>query len=227
MPRIITFITILLIALGCQFSIPWNDIPLTPETYFRMIGIDTYRTSDGAFIAGNRNAPITIVIFSDYSCSHCRQYNETMHMIIEEFVRTGQARIERRLIANFNPDYAKLAECVATISGDDSLFWMANDLLFEYSRGEGLTTSEATGRLANKLGLQGASLAECTITADQYLTDVAVARLADYVGTPAVRILLGTFDETDGQIPTPISGSYMSGGVDIDILRETVENANN
>lgn len=231
MLRTIVMLFTLVIALGCQYALlPQDNILIEPPTDFREMDIPVYRTSDGAFIIGSRNAPITIVIFSDYMCPHCQRYNATMLTAIEEFVRTGQARIERRMIANLGElsiQYAKLAECAAVVSGDDSLFWAANDLLFEYSRGEGMPTGEATGRLANELGLQRASLAECTITAEQYLTDMTFGRLAGYTGTPAVRILLGTFDETDGETPKPISDSHLSGGVDIDVLREAVENANN
>ncbi len=211
-------------------SLPIETILIEPPTDFRAMDIATYRTSDGAFIAGSRNAPITIVIFSDYMCSHCQRYNATMLTVIDEFVRTEQARVERRLIANLGTtsvEYAKLAECVAVVSGDDSLFWSANNLLFEYGQDGGTPVDTVTARLADEFGLEQASLAECTLTAEQYLTDMDFGRLAGISGTPAVRILLGTFDETDGEVPKPISDSYWAGGVDIDILRETIENANN
>lgn len=229
MLRIAIIVIVALIALGCQFSLaPWTDIPPVGDD-IREMDVAVYRTSDGAFIMGNRNAPITIVIFSDYMCSHCQRYNETMNMIIDEFVRAEQARVERRLVAilgELSIQYAKLAECVAVVSGDNRLFWVANDLLFEYGQAGGVSSDEARGRLANRFGLSEASLAECAITADQYITDGDWGRLVGLTGTPSVRILFGTFDATDGQTPQPISPSYMAGGVDIAVLRETIQNAN-
>jgi protein-disulfide isomerase len=191
--------------------------------------LETNRTSDGAFVLGDPNAPITVVEFADFACPHCQDYKDTINDFIEEFVVTGKARLEFRLIANLGADstqYAKLAECAADLSGSDSNFWVAHEELFYYATSQRMSGDQAGRELAKKLDLNLSRLLECTQEADQYQTDMAYARTAGTSGTPAIRIRLGTFAETQSGTPQPISPNYTSGGVSIDVLRTTVNNAN-
>lgn len=191
--------------------------------------LETNRTPDGAFVLGDPNAPITIVEFADFACVHCQEYKETVNQFIEEFVVTGKARFEYRLIANLGTNstqYAKLAECAADLSGDDTNFWIAHEELFYYSTAQNLSGDEAGRELAKKLNLNLSRLLECTQEADQYQTDSTLARSAGTSGTPAIRIRLGTWAETQTGTPQPISPNYTSGGVSIEVLRNTIENAN-
>ncbi|MDX2076040.1 MAG: thioredoxin domain-containing protein [bacterium] len=191
--------------------------------------LETNRTSDGAFVLGDPNAPITVVEFADFLCPHCQDYKDTVNQFIEEFVVTGKARLEFRLIANLGADstqYAKLAECAADQSENDSNFWVAHEELFYYATSQRMSGDQAGRELAKKLNLNLSRLLECTQEADQYQTDMALARTAGTSGTPAIRIRLGTFAETQNTTPQPISPNYASGGVSIDVLRTTVNNAN-
>jgi len=191
--------------------------------------LETNRTPDGAFVLGDPNAPITIVEFADFACVHCQEYKDTVNQFIEEFVVTGKARFEYRLIANLGTNstqYAKLAECAANLSGDDTNFWVAHEELFYYATAQNLSGDEAGRELAKKLNLNLSRLLECTQEADQYQTDGALARSAGTSGTPAIRVRMGTWAETQSGTPQPISANYTSGGVSIEVLRNTIENAN-
>lgn len=184
------------------------------------------RTSDGAFILGNPDAPITLVEFADFMCVHCQNYKPTIDEFVREFVVSGKARLEYRLIANLGADstqYAKLAECAATITNNDTNFWLAHDELYYFAISQRMNSDQAGRELAKNLNLNFTRLLECTQTARQYQTDMALARTAETSGTPAVRIRLAG---SSSAIPQPISPSYLSGGVDISVLRTTVENAN-
>lgn len=190
----------------------------------------TARTDDGAFVLGDPNAPITIVEFADFACVHCQNYKSTINQFIEEFVVTGKARFEYRLIANLGTDstqYAKLAECAAKLSGDDSNFWVAYEELFYYITSQRMSGTDAGRELARTLGLNYTRLVECTQTATQYVTDGNVSRASGSTGTPAIRIRLGTWEQTKaGGAAQSIGPNYASGGVNIEVLRATVENAN-
>ncbi len=191
--------------------------------------IETSRASDGAFVLGDPNAPITVVEFADFACPHCQDYKPVIDQFIEEFVVTGQARFEYRLIANLGADstqYSKLAECAAELSGDDSNFWVAHEELFYYITSQRMSGDQAGRELARTLDLNLSRLLECTQTARQYQTDTAFARTAGTSGTPAIRVRFGTLAETLSGTPQPISPSYTSGGVSIEVLRTAVGNAN-
>ncbi len=183
------------------------------------------RQEDGGYVLGDENAPITIVIFSNYFCGHCQNYKSTVDRIIENFVNTGKARVEHRLVANTNDSliYAQLTEC-ATEQKGSLIAWEAMDLLFNYSTTRSLSGNDAGRELATELQLNYAQLLECTVTSDQYQIDSRLAQSAGTTGTPSVRVRFAG-DEIDAL--QPISPQYTSGGVDYEVLARVIEDANN
>jgi protein-disulfide isomerase len=56
-------------------------------------------------VLGRPNAPVTIVEYIDYKCPVCaRASEETVPVLIERYVKTGQAKLELRPIAFLGPD---------------------------------------------------------------------------------------------------------------------------
>lgn len=48
---------------------------------------------ENCIVKGEENAPVTIVEVSDYSCTHCRNFNlESADLIDQQFVQTGQVK---------------------------------------------------------------------------------------------------------------------------------------
>ncbi|HRF99221.1 MAG TPA: thioredoxin domain-containing protein, partial [Aggregatilineales bacterium] len=156
---------------------------------------------------------------------HCQEYKDTVDRLIEEFVVTGKARVEHRLVGN-NADsigYAQLTEC-ATEQTDPLTAWQAMDLLFEYSTTRRLSANDAGRELATALQLNYARLLECTVTSDQYEIDGQLARSAGTTGTPAVRV---RFVGDAVSVVQLISPQYEGGGVDFATLSRIIEDANN
>lgn len=47
------------------------------------------------YLVGDPNAPVTLQIYSDYQCSHCRAFAKTIEpRLIQDYVVTGDVRIE-------------------------------------------------------------------------------------------------------------------------------------
>lgn len=161
------------------------------------------RTDDGAFILGNPDAPVTIVMFEDFLCPHCQSYQPTVKQFIQEYVATGQAKLEFRMLTavhpNFSPFAFQLAECAAT-NGES--FWEAHDVIFELASLSQF--NDTTGReFADRIGISYETLLECTSNVDQYVNDAQYAQQFDWVtGTPAVGWRLN-----DGELrKSPLSG---------------------
>lgn len=184
-----------------------------------------FRQEDGGYILGDENAPITIVIFSNYFCGHCQNYKPTVDRIIEDFVNTGKARVEHRLLANSNDSliYTQLTECAVEQKGALAA-WEAMDLLFNYSTTRRLSGNDAGRELATDLQLNYSRLLECTATSDQSQIDSRLAQSAGTTGTPAVRVRFAG-DAVDAL--QQISPQYTSGGVDYEVLARIIEDANN
>ncbi len=180
------------------------------------------RTSDGAFVLGNPDAPITIIEFADFACPHCQDYAPTMHQLIDEFVVTGKAKLEYRMfISGADPTYgpyvAQLAECAEDMKPGS--FWQAHDTLFELgSRARFNSTTAST--LADRLGLQYSALLSCAEKADQYTNDVRVGDSLGVASTPTIMYRIDDgrpqFVNADGRVwdrgpvPYEILGALIS-----------------
>jgi len=154
----------------------------------RYAGLSTFRRIDGGLVLGDPNAPVTIVVFEDFLCPHCQNYQPNLDTFIEEYVRTGQAQFEFRFYPLVDPQHsvalAKTAECVAAQALER--FWDAHDLLFEFARRGRL--DNPADRVAQSLNLDAAALNACLDRSIQFLIDTRLGQSALVAGTPAVRV---------------------------------------
>lgn len=81
---------------------------------------------------GPEDAPVTMVEFADYTCSHCRNFASLpARAIARDYVRTGQVRwllYDFPLSERTNAIPAALA---ARCAGDQGRYWEMHDLLFQ------------------------------------------------------------------------------------------------
>jgi protein-disulfide isomerase len=147
------------------------------------------RTSDGAFILGNPEAPITIVAWEDFLCPHCQDYESTVEDIIRTYVATGKARFEFRMLVAIDQTYSalafQLAECAE--EAQPGSFWKARETMFRLTSTSRF--NQSSGReFAEDMGIAYSTLLDCTGEANQYVTDVALAQQfgENVSGTPAV-----------------------------------------
>lgn len=147
-------------------------------------GIPATRTEDGAFVLGNPEARVTIVAFEDFLCGHCQTYSRTtVKPFIEEYVATGQARLEFRMlpISQSSPVLFGMAECADDM--EPGSFWQAHDVLFAMASRQNVTPTA----FAQEMGLNTGELLECVPEADQFRTDTEFAnQFPNVTGTPTV-----------------------------------------
>ncbi|MCE2472392.1 MAG: thioredoxin domain-containing protein [Anaerolineae bacterium] len=183
-------------------------------------GLSTFRRSDGAFVLGDPDAPLTIVAFEDFFCPHCQLYAETVRQFIDAYVRTGKANFEFRLYPLANPQYsttaAKVAECVA--AQDLGQFWDAHDLLFQFAASNNV--SDMAGSIAGLLALDAAALNDCLDRSMQFLVDIHVGQMAGVSGTPAIRAR-----DSEGELQVIYVGDQPQarGGLPFDVLAALAE----
>lgn len=158
-----------------------------PDPFAPYEGIPFERTADGAFILGDPDAPITVVEFADFMCPHCQNYHSTVTQFIEQYVKTGQARLEYRLFPIVHPTYsvytAQLAECVE--QQREGAFWPASDVLYNLAEA-GDIGPETAEVLGDALDMSGEKLEVCAAEAVQHETDLALGESMGVSGTPAV-----------------------------------------
>ena len=148
--------------------------------------------------AGDPNAPIQIVEFSDFQCPFCdRFYTDTEPLLMEYFVKTGKVYFTYRSAGNWvsgnlggvrteSQDAAAAAYCAA----DQGKFWEMHDSLFANNRDvedQGSFTDRRLKAIAESIGLDMNAFNECYDSgkyADEVEQDLTDAQDAGIEGTP-------------------------------------------
>jgi protein-disulfide isomerase len=72
---------------------------------------------------GKADAPITIVEYGDLQCPICAEFSNTvLPSVVNDYVRTGKARIQFRNISFIGDDSPRLAQMAAAAGEQDKLF---------------------------------------------------------------------------------------------------------
>lgn len=155
------------------------------------------RLPDGGFVLGFPSAPITVVAFEDFACSHCQAYESTVARVIETYVATGRARFEYRFFPTTDQRtggyHSKLAACVGELA--EERFWVAHEFLYARASSGRLYTDDTGRLLAEETGVEYDELLECTQTVRQVGIDVQLGTSIGVRGTPTI-----AFRYRDGQI---------------------------
>lgn len=110
-------------------------------------------------VKGSRNAPVTIVEFSEFQCSFCgRFYRETLPLIEENYIETGKAKLIYRDFPLRNHRYAQKAAEAAECADEQGSFWVYHDRLFENQNALDIPNLR---QYAKDLGLDVTEFNEC------------------------------------------------------------------
>jgi protein-disulfide isomerase len=121
-------------------------------------GIAIQPVSDDDWIKGDKNAPISIIEFSDIDCPFCQRFHETMQQVVDEY--DGQVNwVYRHFpLASLHPNASKKSEateCVGELGGNDK-FWQYLDKLFAES-----TPVADLATSASSIGINQDDFQEC------------------------------------------------------------------
>jgi protein-disulfide isomerase len=122
-------------------------------------GNATTRSGDplSAPVRGDPEAGVTVAVYEDFACPHCRSYNaEILPEVESEYIEPGTIRYEHRdfpLPVDDPQSYyaANAARAVQDRTGDEE-FWTYADLLFENQSSLG---GDRYASLADEVGVDG------------------------------------------------------------------------
>lgn len=157
----------------------------TPTVNVNYDAIPVTRTDDDAFVLGDPAAPLTLVAWEDFRCSHCLDYEPTLQQFIKDYVETGKVKFEFRMLQTASPDDTmfRLLQCTGEQQPD--LYYKARYELFSMTaRGWSAATSPRT--FAERLDLNYSDILSCTSDVTQMATDSALAQSVGISGTPAL-----------------------------------------
>lgn len=183
----------------------------------RFDSLQQTRLPDGGFVVGNQNAPVTLIEFGDFACPHCQEYLPVIDQFIDQYVKTGKAKFEFRIVPTAGGQLTAFIGTVLVCMEQQKAgtFWKGYDLL--YQEAIAITyDGDTMRRLAAKLGVNYADALACAQTEKQLDRDMALAMQLSVRGTPAIRVRDASGNATslvvDGQI-------YDQGGPSFDIIK--------
>ena len=143
---------------------------------------------DDAF-KGDKDAPVTIVEWSDFGCFFCeRFYSETLGLIEENYIETGKVKLVYRDFPweAAHPGAGKAAEA-AECAREQGKFWEMHDTIFEDGISGGVGGVTAFKQYAINLGLNTENFNSCLDSgkfAKEVEKDMQDGRAAGISGTP-------------------------------------------
>lgn len=175
------------------------------------------RAEDGAFILGNPDAPVTLIVFADWYCPHCQNYKPTIDRVVAEFVTSGQVNYEYRVLPTAGQQNTYILgqwiECAAE-SGENyfTLSTALYDLLFTGY----LTADVVQTQMNERFGLNAEALTACMETASQVDNDMALATEIGVNSTPSVwiRFADGTLQQVQDRSFEGLSALITSAGAE-------------
>lgn len=120
---------------------------------------DESKLIDDDAVKGDKNAPVTIIEFSDYECPFCERFwKQTLPQIEEKYIKTGKVKlIYRDFPLGFHANAQKAAEA-AECAGEQDKYYEMHDKLFELGVSGGAI---AFKQYAKDIGLDAAKFSQC------------------------------------------------------------------
>lgn len=170
--------------------------PTSPTAEEKAIEVSPVTEKD--FIRGNPNAPIMVVEYSDYDCPFCKNFHDTMKLVLEDFGVTGKVGwVYRQFpLAQLHPNAPRISEaalCVGELGGDEA-FWKFSDLVFGEREVNEPTNMTKLPEFAEKAGVKRADFNTCLNSGKHTASvqaDLESGVKAGAEGTPYSVILVG------------------------------------
>jgi protein-disulfide isomerase len=161
----------------------------------------TFTLSADDRVLGNRNAPITMVEFTDYQCPFCKDFHKNTFPILKrDFIDTGKVRFVTRDVPLDFHQHAQISAEGARCAGEQGKFWQMRDVIFQNSP---RLAAEDLVRYAGEVGLNQMLFQNCLNT-HKFEVDVrlnlAHAATLKITGTPSFLLGPSTGDTVEGEI---------------------------
>jgi len=152
-----------LVVLAIAGLVIFNQYANRPAVEVKPVDYPVGLTEDGQPFKGAVGAAVVIEEFADFRCSHCREFNEAVQAISEDYLKTGKAKLIFRNFAFLGPasiSAAEASEC-ALDQGPEA-FWRYHDALFaNQDKGEQVFNRSGLQDIAEQIGLDTGVFNRC------------------------------------------------------------------
>ena len=160
---------------------------------------------------GDINAPVTMVVFSDFACPYCTKFAQQVDPELEDLVADGTLRIEWYDLAQIT-ESSPLAAQAGIAAAEQGKFWEFHDAVYAAAdpSGHPQYSEQALVDFAQAAGVPDLDKFRETMLSDHTATTVKAAKdrahQSGITGTPTMFI----------------NKAYVSGYRDVDYIRNTI-----
>ncbi len=153
--------------------------------------------NDQDHVRGDKNAPVTIIEYSDYECPFCSRFHPTLVQLMNEYKGKVKWVYRHFPLSSIHPNAQKAAEA-AECAGEQGKFWEMTDKMFE-KQAMGLGPTQLP-TYATEAGVKDMKKFNDCLTSGKYAarvaSDMASGEAAGVTGTPG-SIVLGPNGEQE------------------------------
>ena len=168
--------------------------------------------------SGSPSAPITMEVYTDYQCPHCREFYLTvLPQLTKEFIATGKVRLIHRDFRLPQMPFSKTATRYASAAGQIGRYDVVVNQLFQ-NQPEWSQNGDVDGTVAKILSPAEMEKIRAMVKSDPHLDDAtvrdeAMALNEDHLQeTPTVIIVYkGKREHVSGGVSFPLLKSYLNG----------------
>jgi len=139
---------------------------------------------------GDPNARVVMEDFSDFQCSHCRDfYTDKEEYIVENYIATGKVYFIYRSRGDSRGGDSGRAAVAAYCAGDQDSFWEMHDMIYSnFSTGDsGGYSNNKLSEMADAINLNVGTFKDClegNKYGDRVAEDLELARAKGVTSTP-------------------------------------------
>jgi len=167
--------------------------------------------------SGSASAPITLELYTDYQCPHCRAfYLEVLPQLTKEFIATGKVRLIHRDFRLPQMPYSKIATRYANAAGRIGRYDVVANQLFQ-TQPEWAQNGNVDGAVAKVLSPTEIAQVRTLVKTDAHLDDATVRDEAMAINqdnlteTPTVIIVYkGKREHVSGGVSFPLLKAYLT-----------------
>ena len=186
--------------------------PVVDQQTLELIHSETHRDPADGQAKGKVDAPVVMVIYSDFACPYCTQFAQKVEPELDKLVKQGTLRVEWRDLAQIS-ETSPLAAQAGRAAAKQGKFWEFHDAVYAAAAPQGhpTYTEDSLVAFAKKAGVPDLKKFRADMTAAE--TVKAVSESTNHVHSIGIQ---GT--------PFMIVGeTYISGYKDADYMTAVVK----
>lgn len=151
--------------------------PVADQQTLELIHSETHRDPTDGQARGKVNAPVVMVVYSDFACPYCTRFARNVEPELTDLVDKGALRIEWRDLAQISPS-STLAAQAGRAAARQGRFWEFHDAVYAAADPQGHPeyTEDSLVSFAQKAGVANIEQFRADMTSAETVTAVAEAK---------------------------------------------------